>query len=242
MNNKGGQYLRDRLETLKKEGRSGIIVICGDPEIDIEWNYMIYFHSLNYIHVTHGDWMEDYFDADSDGYITQALNEFGARKDWLTLAELGINEADFLRDELSAFLWQMVNDIEDIPSKYDEDEEFEELGFKAPDSEVIDPCSNGFTLFGSSDLETDIKRFHELVSLDDNRVFSITERKFSIGKHEDESGEITYSLGICCEEFFDDDETGDRIPVLRTRFVLSNYDWRNLYARTRSFVYLNFID
>jgi len=241
MNNKGGQYLRDRLETLKKEGRSGIIVICGDPEIDIEWNYMIYFHSLNRIHITH-DWGDEYFDADSDRLITNVLKEFEVRKDWLTLAELGINEADFLRDKLSSFLWQMVHDIEDIPSEYDEDEEFKELGFKAPDSEVIDPCSNGFTLFGSSDLETDIMRFHEFVSCDDDRVFSIAGRDFSIVKLEDESGEITYSLSLGCDDFYDDDETGARIPVISFRLVLNNYDWRNLYARTRSFVYLNFID
>lgn len=238
MNNKGGQYLRDRLETLKKEGRSGVFIICGDPEIDIEWNYMIYFHSLNRIHITH-DWGDEYFDADSDRLITNVLKEFEVRKDWLTLAELGINQADFLRDKLSSFLWQMVNDLRDIPPEYDEDETLKELGLKAPDSEDI---NNNFTLFGSSDLETDIKRFHELVSLDDNRVFSITEREFSIGKHEYESGEITYSLSLGCDDFYDDDETGARIPVISFRRVLNNYDWRNLYARTRSFVYLNFID
>ena len=223
--------LRRTFDTLVKSGRSGLVALCGNPNLENGLEYIIYFHSLNTVYISH-DWGSEYFDADAQGLLTRAWENFAGRTDALTLAELGQDESSFLRGELAGLLWHMVHDDADIP--YDESEKLGQDGLAAPDSEYVDEC---FTLFGSVDLETDIDHFRQLALSDGE--FSVDGLLFSLGSGQDDDGKTVYALDYSSGDTITDDDTGEQFPVLRFNYVLSNYDWRVLYARTRSFIKLN---
>lgn len=225
--------LRRTFDTLVKSGRSGLVTLCGNPNLENGLEYIIYFHSLNTVYISH-DWGSEYFDADARGLLTRALENFVGRTDALTLAELGQNESSFLRGELAGLLWHMVHDDADIPDFYDEQDGLNNNGLTAPESEYVD---ESFSLFGSGDLETDIDRFRQ-IALSDGE-FSVGGLEFSLESTQDDDGKTVYALDYSSADTITDDDTGEQFPVLRFNYVLSNYDWRVLYARTRAFVKLN---
>lgn len=222
--------LRRNFDTLVKSGRSGLVALFGDPNLENGLEYIIYFHSLNTVYVSRGESGSQYFDADIQALLTRALDNFAGRTDTLTLAEIGRDESEFLQTELAGLLWHMVHDDADIP--YDESEGLDADGLVAPDSEYVDET---FTLFGG-DLETDIERFRRLALSDGE--FSVDGRILSLGSGQDD-GRTVYALAYSYEDTFVDVDTGERVPVLQFNYVLFNYDWRVLYARTRSFIKLN---
>lgn len=226
--------LRRTFDTLVKSGRSGLVALCGDPNLENGLEYIIYFHNLNTVYISYGDGGSKYFDANAQGLLTRALADFAGRTDALTLAELGRGESEFLQTELSSLLWYMVHDDANIPDCYDESKKLGQDGLVAPDSEYVD---GAFTLFGSGDLEIDIDHFRQL-ALNDGE-FSVDGLLFSLGSRQDDDGKTVYKLGYSCADTITDDDTGEQFPVLRFNYVLHDYDWRVLYARTRAFVKLN---
>lgn len=138
--------LRSSLNTFLSTRCSGVIALCGDPEVEDGLSYMVCFPVLNIIYVVHADWGCEYFDVDCRGRLAQALDEFAARQDTHTLTELGIDETDFLRSELNSLLWHMAHDESEAPSNFNMDR----LVFRDP----------SYTLFGSGDLEMDLEQFH----------------------------------------------------------------------------------
>ena len=226
-----------KLDNLIKDGRSGIVAICGNPENRDTLEFMVYFHSLGAVFI-HCEWQDQYFDADAARLVAQATNEFENRQDKFDPAEAGINESDFLRKELGSLLWHMTHDDEDIPDGVEETEWLGRAGLQAPDSLVYDPCDENDTIFGSADLETDIAHFGDLAKTGGD--FSVAGHDFSLDSDLDDNGKTVYRLGRIFPDFLIDDATGERIPFKRVETYLHNYDWRNLYARTRIFITQNY--
>ena len=138
-------HLRSTLNSLLSARRSGVIALCGDPGVENGLSYMIYFSVLEIIYIVRADWGCEYFDVSSKGLLARALDEFAAREDTYTLAELGIDETHFLRTELNDLLWHMAHDECEAPGNFN----MGRLVFHGP----------SYTLFGSGDLETDLEQY-----------------------------------------------------------------------------------
>lgn len=148
------QDLKNKLDSLVNNNRSGIVAICGSPADRDTLEYMLYFRSLGIVYIVHGDWGSEYFDASAAGVLDRALNKFADRQDYLSAADLDRDETAFLKDELDSLLWHMVHDEADIPDCNDDSDAYYPTAFPAPAT---------FTLCGGTDLESDIERFREVV-------------------------------------------------------------------------------
>lgn len=137
------------LSNLLASNRSGVVALCGNPDLENGLDYMLYFKSLGILTIVYGEWGCRYFDIDAKGLRTQVLDEFAERQDIHTLAELGIDENEFVRTELNNQLWRMAHDYADAPEGFD----WNRLAFR----------DERFTLFGGDDLETDIEQFHTII-------------------------------------------------------------------------------
>lgn len=193
------QDLKNKLDSLVNNNRSGIVAICGSPADRDTLEYMLYFRSLGIVYIVHGDWGSEYFDASAAGILGRALKEFAYRQDYLSVADLDRNETAFLKDELGSLLWHMVHDEADIPDCEYASDAFYPIEGQAPAT---------FTLFGGTDLESDIERFREAVVGNCQN----SGHKNTVITKKDDDGKTYY----CHRET-----------------LLCNYDWRNLYARVR---------
>ena len=180
----------------------------------------------------------EYFNSDAALFTERALSYFSNRSDYLSLSSIDRSETEFLDVALSDLLWHMTHAERDADDFLSETETLARLGLHDPESlEIVQPVDT-FTLFGKGSLERDILRFHELLL---NRSgFSVLGQRFSLGSGTDENGETVYLLSLEHPDTFVDDATGESIPVVSTEIVLSDSDWRGLYARTRSFISGNF--
>ena len=218
--------LRNTFDNLVNSGRSGVVALCGDTDAENGLDYIAYFHSLGVVYVVRAEFGNEYFDADSNSFVTRTLNEFSARQDRHTLAELGLTESEFLEKALSKLQWDMTHELPDPESE-----------FTDPVPETIGDGYWAFTLFGLGGLESDIRRFHELL-LGEGR-FTVAGNGFSLGWCLDETDRRVYVLSRQRDDIITDDETGKQCPVFFYTPILDNYDWRTLYAKARTSIYLN---
>ena len=229
--------LRNKLDNLVKDGRSGIVALCGDAGAESGLDYIAYFHSLDIVYVVRSEFGREYFDADANSFVTKTLREFSARQDHIPLAELGVGESQFLESALSELLWDMTHDDGDVPDDFDEPATLARAGLPDPAPVTADQGYWAFTLFGLGGLESDILRFRELLLA--KSPFSAAGNGFSLGSYLDETDRKVYVLNRQCDDIITDDETGEQYPVYFFEPVLANCDWRTLYARARTMIYLN---
>lgn len=214
------QTLRKKIDAFVGGCRSGIVAVCGNPSIENGLDYVVYFHSLRTIHVVHTDIWSEYFYAGATNCVTRVLEEFSGRDDMLDIANLGMDESAFLAKDLSSLLWDMAHDENACPS-------------------LIAPDFHAFTIFGDSDLESDIKRFYRLILSSEH--FSVAGNEFCLESSlDEETGKPVYQFYRCFIEMFTDDETGASVPITRFALLLEEDSWQALYAKTRTFIYLNY--
>ena len=214
------QPLRKKLDALVGGCRSGIVAVCGNLGIENGLDYVVYFHSLRTIHVVRADEWSEYFYAGANNCVTRVLEEFSSRDDMLDIADLGMDESAFLKEDLSSLLWDMTHDENSYPT-------------------FIAPEFHAFTIFGETDLESDIKRFYRLLLSSEH--FSVAGNAFCLESSlDEETGKPVYQFYRCFIDMFTDDETGNSVPITRFALLLEEESWQALYAKTRTFIYLNY--
>lgn len=230
-------------DNLIKTGRSGLIALCGDPTPELDFKYIVYFHSLGIVYISRGDRGTEYFDSNARVFLGRSVKDFSDCPDCQTVADVTIDEKAFLKSALARLLWDMTHDESDIPSCSDEEKSLSKVGLRsiwALDSDKVSFVDDTFTLFGSGDLEKDIEDFKYQVNAE--KDFSVAGQSFSLGSIFEASESMLYILGRHCPEIFDDEATGERVSVTRVVETLSSYDWRTLYARARTFIYWNYVN
>lgn len=230
-------------DNLIKTNRSGLIALCGDPVHDNGLNYMVYFHSLGIVYISHGDRGTEYFDSNSRFFLERSVKGFSDCQDCQTAADVAIDEKAFLKSALARLLWYMTHDESDIPSCSEEEENLSKAGLRsirALDADGISFVDDAFTLFGSGDLEKDIEEFE--CRMNGEQDFTVANQGFSLGSVFDASESMLYILGRHCPEIYFDETTGEKVPVTRVVETLSSYDWRTLYARVRTIIYWNYFN
>lgn len=230
-------------DNLISAGRSGLIALCGDPAVEAGLKYIAYFHSLGIVYVSHGDEGTEYFDSKGRGFLENAVKEFSDCPDCLTVADVAIDEKEFLKSALARLLWDMSHDETEVPACADEEKKLSEAGLRsiqALDADNISFVDESFTLFGGGDLEKDIEEFEYRVN--GEKDFTVAGQGFSLGSVFDASEFMIYTLGRHCSEVYVDETTGEKVPVTRVLETLSSYDWRTLYARARTFIHWNYVN
>ena len=208
------QTLRKKLDALVGGSRSGIIAVCGHPSIENGLDYVVYFHSLHIIHVVRADEWSEYFYASATNCVTRVLEEFSGRDDMLSLAELGMDESAFLKEDLSSLLLYMAHDENSYPT-------------------FIAPEFYAFTIFGEKDLESDIKRFYRLLL--SSEQFSVAGNEFCLESSlDEETGKPVYQFYRCFIEMLTDDETGASVPITRFALLLKRTVGRRYMPRRAS--------
>lgn len=179
------------------------------------------------------------FYAGATHSVTRVLEEFSVRDDMLDIVDLGMDETAFLAEDLASLLWEMAHDDDFAYS----DEEFEWLanaGLEDPYPLSIVPEFLTFTIFEETDLESDIKHFYNLLMSSEH--FSLVGNEFCLGSYVDDESDVTvFMLYRSFIETFTDEETGESVPITRETPILGDGEWRTLYARARTFIYLNFV-
>lgn len=215
------QTLRKKLDALVGGCRSGIVAVCGNPSIENGLDYVVYFHSLRTIHAVRADERSEYFYAGATNCVTRVLEEFSGRDDIITLSDLGRDESAFLKEDLSSLLWDMAHDENSYPL-------------------FIAPEFHAFTIFGDSDLESDIKHFYRLLLSSEH--FIVAGNAFCVESSlDEETGKTAYQFYRCFIDMFTDNETGNSVPITRFALLLEEDNWQALYAKTRTFIFLNHV-
>lgn len=230
-------------DNLIKTDRSGLIALCGDSALAPGLKYVVYFHSLGIVCVCHGDKGTEYFDSNARGFLECTVKKFSDCPDCQTIADVSIDEKAFLKSALARLLWDMTHDDSDVPDCSDEEERLSKAGLQsiwAQDSCYDSFVDDTYTLFGSGDLEKDIEEFEYLVNAE--KDFTVACQGFSLGSVFEASESMIYILGRHSLEIYVDETTGEKIPITRVIETLSSYDWRTLYARTRTFIYWNYVN
>ena len=227
--------LSNRLHSLVESARSGVVCVCGDAD---NTYYMVYFHSLSLLYATH-EWGSEHFEVIAESFVNRAISEFSERNDLFPFSELGVDETTFLNAALGSLLWAMAHSNYEIPADCGDYDEMASAGLVSPDSSEMEFTDPAFTLFGGADLETDIRAFYD--SLLGEKEFAVAGNGFSLWSSQDETGKTVYCVARLVPDTFVDEETGDRYPYIRVERILSNYDWRWLYAWARAFIYGNFV-
>ena len=230
-------------DNLISAGRSGLIALCGNPALEIDLKYIVYFHSLGIVYICRGESGTEYFDSKVQGYLERAVEEFSECADCRVVGDVDIDERAFLKSALARLLWDMSHDETEVPACADEEKTLSEAGLRsirALDEDKISFVDETFTLFGSEDLEKDIEEFEDRVN--GEKDFTVAGQVFSMGSVFEASEAMIYFLGRQCTETYVDETTGEKVPVTRVVETLSSYDWRTLYARARTFISWNYND
>lgn len=228
-------------DNLFRTDRSGLIALCGDPALESDPRFIVYFHSLGTVYISHGDLGTEYFDSKARGYLERAVRTFSDCPDCQTMADVALDEKAFLQSALVRLLWDMAHAECDVPACSDEEARLSKAGLRsvrALDSDEAPFADDTFTLFGSGDLESDIEEFEYRVEAE--KDFTLAGQGFSLGSVMDAGESMVYLLGRHCPETYVDGTTGEKVPVTRVVETLSSYDWRTLYARARMFIYGNY--
>lgn len=86
----------------------------------------------------------------------------------------------------------------------------------------------------------DIKHFYRLLLSSEH--FTVAGNEFCLESSlDEETCKPVYQLYRCFIEMFTDDETGASVPITRFALLLEEDSWQTLYAKTRTFIYLNYV-
>ena len=103
--------LYNRLMTLRKSAKSGVVGFCGDIKNKAKLSFMVYFHSLGYVFVSQG-LESSYFHVESENLLRKALKDFSTISRFKTASELQQFEAECLEPIFADLLWHMSHEME----------------------------------------------------------------------------------------------------------------------------------
>lgn len=237
------ESLQKKVSELATAGHSGIVMLCGDafPPADDEsfWenhNALVYVQLLDTL-VAFLSWGSAYQTGDDRLSSDCLLQNFIEREDELTLEELGMDEKTYLEICTDCLLNDMAHDDSECPELDCED--YDERFTYPSENDQWYPDTN-YTITGAEDIASDIRAIRTAiedkteirVQVRDGRI-----RPFYMSMNAD--GEYVLSTFENAE--IKDTNTGKNITVQENVQLLRALDWRTFYAKSRLFIYQNWI-
>ena len=219
--------LYNRLITLRKNAKSGVVGFCGDINNRAELSFMVYFHSLGYVFVNQG-FKSSYFPVESESLLRKALKDFSKIARFKTAYELKQFEDECLESIFADLLWDMAHEMETENHTYETSDKWE-----IPC--VLDGYDDfsSFTLGFAVELESDALGFFE--SSQDDTGFSVGGKDYLVVHDTDEKE--SWTVYHRYPEIFVDEQTGEEYMIQRLLRIISCDNWRSLYAASRAVIY-----
>lgn len=246
--------LADRIASLRRASKSGIISFCApagtDRDSDFFWqdhSSLVYIHELETL---------VFNEPDCKSYCS-----YGDRKAWEPYLERFIGESDgmetpventgwtrdgYLETVYCDLVWSMTPDDFECP---DLDIEDHDERYTACNPVTIGDMEgyNAFRVCGGDSLATDISAFFSLIN--SGRDFSVTGKGGNVTRfflERDDSArersdyDTIYRLSIVTDGTYTDD-SGETVPVRTFSTLLRATGPGTFYAKARTFIYLNFV-
>ena len=219
--------LYNRLMTLRKSAKSGVVGFCGDIKNRAKLSFMVYFHSLGYVFVKQGQ-ESSYFHVESENLLRKALKDFAETARFKTASELKKFEGECLGSIFADLLWHMAHEMETENHTYESSDKWE-----VPC--VLDDYDDfsSFTLGFDGDPEADALGFLESSQADTG--FSVVGKDYLVVHDTDD--EESWTLYHAYPETFVDEQTGEEYIIQRLLRIISCDNWRSLYAASRAVIY-----
>ena len=235
--------LQKRIAELTAAGRSGIVSLLGNafPPTDDEsfWenhDALVYVQPLDTL-VAFMSWGSAYQTGDNRLPGDCLLQNFIDREDDLAVEDLGLDEKSYLEICTDCLLNNMAHDESECPKldckDYDERYEYpSENGLCFPNSH--------YTITGAEDIASDIRAIRTAIEnqgeisvpVRDGRI-----RPFCMSINADGQ----YVLSTFENAEIQDTDTGKNILCQERVQLLRALDWRTFYAKSRLFIYQNWI-
>ena len=219
--------LYNRLMTLRKSAKSGVVGFCGDIKNRAKLSFMVYFHSLGYVFVKQGQ-ESSYFHVESENLLRKALKDFSTISRFKTVSERQQFEAECLEPIFADLLWHMAHEMETENHTYETFDKWE-IPCVLDDYDEFD----SFTLGFAADLESDAIGFFD--SSQARTGFSVGGKDYLVVHDTDD--EESWTLYHAYPETFVDEQTGEEYIIQRLLRIISCDNWRSLYAASRAVIY-----
>ena len=220
--------LYNRLATLVKNNKSGIVTFCGNPGVPETFFCMAYFHSLGYV-FCQTESESSYFDVKSSNILNKALWGFSKLNGIHSPTEIDKLESSHLNTLYADLLWHMAHEMEIENHTY----EYSDLWEIPCIINNYDEFEN-FTLGFAGDLESDAMGFFENSQSDTG--FSVYGKDFRV-VHDTSPQNESWTLYYVYPENFVDDHSGEEYIIQRLLRIITCDNWRSLYAASRAVIY-----
>ena len=220
--------IREKLNRLVAEGKSGVLALFNASDSAAGYDYIVYLHSLDMVYVVDSiSEASGYFDSTDTHSLNRWVAFFADRENAISLNDVGEDEQIFLNYVTNDLLWHMTHEWE--------------LGEGEQDADVhlnVSDCPDAdFTLGFADTLECDIKMFRDLIACGgDFSVCGVKVGAYLVGDDDEKS----YYFVECYDEIFTDEDTNESLTVERHRIIFELNDWRTLYAKARTYLWQNY--
>lgn len=220
--------IREKLNRLVAEGKSGVLALFDAADSAAGYDYIVYLHSLGIVYVVDSiSEASGYFDSTDTHSLNRWVASFADRENAISLNDIGEDEQIFLNSVTNDLLWHMTHEWE-----LGEDEQDADVHLNVSDCPDAD-----FTLGFADTLECDIKMFRDLMtSGGDFSVCGVKVGVYQVGDDDEKS----FYFVECYDEIFTDEDTNESLTVERHRIIFELNDWRTLYAKARTYLWQNY--
>lgn len=220
--------IREKLNRLVAEGKSGVLALFDAADSAAGYDYIVYLHSLDMVYVVDSiSEASGYFDSTDTHSLNRWVASFADRENAISLNDIGEDEATFLNSVTNDILWHMTHEWE-----LDEDEQDADVHLTVSDCPDVD-----FTLGFADTLECDVKMFRDLMtSGGDFSVCGVKVGAYQVGDDDEKS----YYFVESYDDIFTDEDTNESLTVERHRIIFELNDWRRLYAKARTYLWQNY--
>lgn len=235
--------LQKRISELKTAGRSGIVALYGHdfPTSNDEsfWEYheaLVYIQPLDTL-VKFQPWVTVYQSGGDVRSSDSLLQDFIDREDEITIEALGMTEKAYLEICTERLVNDMAHDNGECPELDCED--YDERYTYPSDNDFRYPDTH-FTITGAEDIASDIRAIRTAIENRDEISVQVRDgriKQFCMSM--DADGE--YILSTFENAEIKDEDTGENIPVLERVQLLRALNWQTFYAKSRLFIYQNWI-
>jgi len=236
------ESLQKRISELAAAGRSGIVALRGDgfPPIEGEpfWenhNALVYVQPLDTL-VAFMSWGITYQTGVGKLPADCLLENFIGQDDDLTVGNLRMDEQTYLDICTDCLLNDMAHDGSECPEQDGED--YDKRYVYSSEDENWYPDIH-YTITGAANIAEDIKAVRAEVMNGGELYVPVRDgsRQFCVSLNDDEE----YVLSTFENTEILDTDTGDKVPVKERVQLLRAMDWRTFYAKSRLFIFQNFV-
>lgn len=242
--------LARRIYDLRESRKSGLVAYLpydnsrdGEEYCMNDHMGIVYFYELDTVFFTFLEYQSYYGFKESkslESSLKDYIKESGGAESKVK------NPDEYLSTAYSTVIWEMTHDSEECP---DLDNDDYDGHYKSYNPEFMDKWEayNSFRLCGEETVGQDILAFrkklvsgeHLTITGKDGSVYEFSlERDDQATEYSDYN--TVFSLIYCAHEIYQD-ETDGPIPVIVYHKLLRTTEFNTLYAKSKTFIFLNFI-